>query len=671
MMNRNQAKRESAILRKEIRRHDRLYYVEARPEISDQEYDRLYRRLRDLEQAFPDLVSADSPTQSVGGKPLKGFKTARHIAPMMSLDNTYSADEMRAFDERVRKILKGAAVEYVVELKFDGVSVSLLYEKGIWVRGATRGDGSEGDDVTNNLRTIRSVPSDISGVRPGVPKLLEVRGEVCLTKDAFAAINREKEKRGEELFANPRNAAAGSLKLLDPRIVALRHLDLYIWGVGHYEGASFDTHIGILSFLRESGFKVNPHYAVCKTIDEAIAYCQSVGLKRDTFDFEIDGMVLKVNNLGQRERLGCTSKSPRWAIAYKFPAEKASTVVEDIVVQVGRTGAVTPVAILTPVRLSGTTVSRATLHNFDEIERLDLRIGDHVYVEKSGEIIPKVLGVDREKRTGSERSFPMPVTCPVCGSRLARLPDEVALRCENVGCPAQIKEAVLHFASRRAMDIEGMGEAVVTQLVDTKLVADYADIYYLTVDDLMKLDRMAEKSASNLMRAIDGSKGNELNRLVFALGIRHIGERAAWTLAERFGSLARIQAATMDELLAVDECGPVMAQSVYAFFRNDENLSVIGKLRKAGLRTEMAARSRSDRRPLEGKTIVVTGSLKTMTRAEIEELIRTRGGKASASVSGKTDFVVAGDDAGSKAEKAKALGVRIIDEEAFRKLAEL
>ena len=493
-------KKEIEELRSAIKHHDHLYYVLDTPRVSDREYDALYRTLKLLEDAHPELITPDSPTQRVAGEPVKRFKTVKHIAPMTSLDNTYSADEIREFDERVKKNLKGERVEYVVELKFDGVSISLLYEDGAWVLGATRGDGEKGDDVSNNLRTIRSIPLAFSDRVKKAPRRLEVRGEVYMSKKALEEINREKEAEGEELFANPRNAASGSLKLLDPKIVARRHLDMYVWGAGSCEGLEFKTHVELLKYLKEAGLKVNPHYKLCADVDEVIAYCDAWESKRDTLAFEVDGMVLKVNDLAQRETLGFTSKSPRWAIAYKFPAEKALTEVKDIIVQVGRTGAITPVAILKPVHLSGTTVSRATLHNFDEIARLDVRIGDMVYVEKSGEIIPKVLSVASEMRTGKERAFRAPARCPACGSALVKAADEVALRCENVGCPAQIKEAILHFASRSAMDIENMGTAIVGQLVDTSLIKDYADIYALKFDAVLKLDRMAQKSALSLMR---------------------------------------------------------------------------------------------------------------------------------------------------------------------------
>jgi len=668
-MNTKEIMAEIERLRKSIRRHGHLYYVLNKPEISDTEYDKLYRRLKDLEDAHPELRTADSPTQRVGGEPSREFASVKHIAPMTSLDNTYSADEIRDFDKRVRKISGGARIEYCVELKFDGVSASLLYKGGRWVRGATRGDGINGDDVSANLKTIRSIPLVFADGVSVVPKLIEVRGEVYMTKSAFGKINREKEKKGEELFANPRNAAAGSLKLLDPKIVASRGLDIFVWGVGHYEGISFKTHADVLDYLKEAGFRVNPHYKVCSTIDEVIDYCNSWEGRKDKLEVEIDGMVLKVNSLARQEDLGLTAKSPRWAIAYKFPAERALTEIKEIIVQVGRTGAITPVAILEPVHLSGTTVSRATLHNFDEIERLDVKIGDKVYVEKSGEIIPKVLGVAKEKRTGREKAFHIPVKCPACGSKLVRLPEEVALRCENAGCRAQLKEAVLHFASRNAMDIEGLGDAVANQLVDRKLIQDYGDIYYLKFADISGLDRMAEKSARNLMDAIEKSKSNDLNRLIFALGIRHVGEHASWVLASRFGKIEKLKETSVDGLTAIGEIGPVMAEAIHGFFHNKENLKILKKLKDAGLRMSQGAAASSGGK-LDGKTVVITGTLKSFSRQEAEELVRKSGGNPSSSVSKNTDFLVAGAEPGSKLEKAKSLGVKVIGEEEFRKLVE-
>jgi DNA ligase (NAD+) len=669
-MKKDDIRKEIEKLREEIRRHDRLYYVEDAPVISDQEYDGLMKRLLHLERAHPEFITPDSPTQRVGGEPTKEFPVVRHIVPMLSMDNTYSADELMEFDKRVRKNLKRDAVEYVVELKIDGVSISLLYKDGAFVRGATRGDGLNGDDISNNLKTIRSIPLAFSKEAGSLPRLIEVRGEAYMTKGAFEAINSQKEKLGEELFANPRNACAGSLKLLDPRLVAKRHLDIFIWGHGHVEGMNFKTHFEVLEYLRKAAFRTSPHIKKCADIKEVIKYCDSWEERRKKLDYSTDGMVIKVNDLGDREVLGVTSKSPRWMIAYKFPAERALTKLEDIIVQVGRTGAITPVAVLKPVHLSGTTVSRATLHNFDEIERLGVMIGDMVYVEKSGEIIPKILGVAKEKRTGREKKFAVPIKCPVCGSRLVKAQEEVAVRCENVSCRAQIKESILHFASRDAMDIEGMGEAIVDQLVEKGMVKDYGDIYSLKFEDVEELERMAAKSAENLMNAIDESKGRDLNRLIYALGIKHVGERAAWILAEYFNSVEKVASADVDELTGIREVGPVMAQSIYRFFQNRENLKMLKKLKDAGVRV---TRSKSKTEPegaFSGKTVVLTGTLKSFTRSEAEELIRRLGGRPSSSVSKDTDLVVAGEEPGSKLDKAKALGVRVIDENEFRKMAE-
>ncbi|MDO8536509.1 MAG: NAD-dependent DNA ligase LigA [Candidatus Omnitrophota bacterium] len=666
-MQKDNIKKELEILREKIIKNDDLYYVLNKPLISDQEYDRLYRKLKDLEGANPELITPDSPTQRVGGRPAEGFAVVKHIVPMMSMDNTYSAGELREFDERVRKNLKGEEYEYVVELKFDGVSISLLYENGRWIRGATRGDGTEGDDVSNNLKTIRSIPLRFNKNVKNIPRLVELRGEVYMTKEVFEYINREKEKDGEEPFANPRNAAAGSLKLLDPRIVAKRRLNIFIWGLGHCEGVDFIKHTDLLEYIKEVGFRVNPHFKLCKDIEDVIEFCDSWEGKREKLEFDIDGMVVKVNDLKQREMLGATSKSPRWAIAYKFPAEKALTEVRDIIVQVGRTGAITPVAILKPVHLSGSTVSRATLHNFDEVERLGVKIGDKVYVEKSGEIIPKILSVAKDKRTGKERIFPLPKACPACGAQLHSAPDEVALRCENAGCPAQIKERILHFASRDAMDIEGMGISITDQLVDKGLIKDYADIYYLKMDDIKKLDRMAEKSAANLLSAIEKSKSNDLNRLIYALGIRHVGERSAWVLADHFDSISKLSGAGVEDLTGIDEIGPVMAESINDFFSNKENIKILKRLSETNIKMSRSGVKRSGG-VLDGKTVVITGTLKNYSRSSAEELVRKLGGNPSSSVSKNTYFVLAGDQPGSKIDKAKALGVKIIDEEEFGKI---
>ncbi|PIU42167.1 MAG: DNA ligase (NAD(+)) LigA [Candidatus Omnitrophica bacterium CG07_land_8_20_14_0_80_42_15] len=665
-MDKEKAKIQLEKLKKEIRRHDRLYYVENRPEIDDSEYDKLMRQLKDLEGQFPDLITPDSPTQRVGGEPTKVFPQVKHLVPMLSMDNTYSPEELKEFDQRVRKNLPGERIEYVVELKFDGVSVSLLYKNSRFMKGATRGDGAIGDDVSNNLKTIRSIPLVLED-EEATPRLFEVRGEVYMRREELLKLNEEKERIGEPLFANPRNAAAGSLKLLDPKIVAERGLDIFIYGIGHCEGKEFKTHDEVLKFLKKIGFKVNKSILLCRSIDEVIDHCNQWEGKRDSLEYDTDGMVIKVNSLDQQRRLGHTSKSPRWMIAYKFPARKVTTKLKDITVQVGRTGALTPVAILEPVHVSGSTVSRATLHNMDEIERLDVRIGDTVILEKGGEIIPKIDSVVKNKRTGKEKKFVLPDSCPVCSSKVLRSPDEVALRCENVACPAQLKMTILHFASHTAMDIEGMGERIVDQMVDKGLLKDYGDIYHLKMNQVAQLERLAEKSASNLMEAVEKSKQNELYRLIFGLGVRHVGVRAARILAENFSSVDTIAEKTAEELQLVPEIGPVMAKSIYNFFRKKENLKVIDKLKDAGVKTAERQKIKKETK-FSGKIFVFTGTLSKFSREEAQGIVISLGGEASSSVSKNTDFVVSGQDAGSKLEKAKKLGVKIIDEEEFAKM---
>ena len=655
-------------LRREIDLHNRKYYVDNRPEVSDQEYDRLMDELKKLEEAYPEFITPGSPTQKVGGEVLKEFKTVDHKVPMLSIDNTYSPEEIIKFDERVKKNLEVDRLDYVVELKIDGVSISLLYEKGIFILGATRGDGVKGDDVTLNLKTIKSLPLKLD-VKKGrlAPELFEARGEVYMPSKVFFEINEEKEELGEEVFANPRNAAAGSLKLLNSSLVAKRHLDMWIYGIGYSKGNEFKTQSEALDFLGHSGFRVNPNIRKCSSIEDVIEYCNDWQEKRHGLDYDIDGMVIKVDSFSYQRALGQTSKSPRWMISYKFPAERKETILEDIIVQVGRTGALTPVAVLKPIELAGSTVSRASLHNQDEIGRKDVRIGDHVLVEKAGEIIPQIVEVAKKKRKGSEKEFIMPKKCPACGSAVKKFKDEVALRCENMSCPAQLKERISHFASREAMDIEGMGDVISAQLVDKKMVKDYGDIYSLKHEDVANLERMADKSATNLISAIEKSKSNSLVRLVYGLGIRHVGVRSAWILASRFKSIDRLMKTDIEELQGINEIGPVMAESVYSFLRTDENRKVIEKLKNSGVNTkEKDAGPKAGN--IEGKNFVVTGSLDGFSRHQIEELIRKSGGNASSSVSKNTDYVVAGKDPGSKFEKAKQLGVKIINEDEFRKL---
>ncbi|MBI3322998.1 MAG: NAD-dependent DNA ligase LigA [Candidatus Omnitrophica bacterium] len=658
-----EARREAERLRAVIRRHDRKYYVENRPEISDPEYDRLYRSLKDLEAKFPRLVTPDSPTQRIAEKPLEGFAAVRHRVPMMSLDNTYSAEELREFDARVRKFLSGESVRYVAELKFDGVSVSLTYEKGRLTRGATRGDGEQGDDITANLRTIRAIPL----ILPKMPRLIEVRGEVYMPRAGFERLNRDRQREGEPPFANPRNGAAGTLKQLDARIVARRDLSMFCYGVGAVEGGSFSTHGEVLEFLRAAGLPVNPHFKRCAGIEEAIAYCGQWGARRKGLGYDTDGMVLKVDDLGQQRRLGVTAKSPRYMIAYKFPAERAVTRLERIEVQVGRTGTLTPVAHLEPVLLAGTTVSRASLHNEDEIRRRDVRAGDWVRIEKAGEIIPQVVEVVKERRTGKERVFRMPARCPACGAKVHRDEEEVAVRCGSLRCPAQLRERLIHFAQRTAMDIEGLGDALAEQLVKQGVVKDVGEMYRLTGEQLLELERMGKKSAENLLRGIEQSKGRGLARLLFGLGIRHVGSASAEALARHFGSLARIARAGEEELTAVGDVGPVVAAAIREFFGSPENQRVLEKLERAGVKVqEQAGRLVSKR--MEGQSVVFTGELSGFSRAEAEGLVRAHGGAAGSSVTRKTTLVVAGDSPGSKHEKARQLGVKIVDEEAFKKM---
>lgn len=659
----NQVKTEIEKLRDLIRRHDYKYYVENKPTISDQEYDRLMQRLITLEKEYPQLATPDSPTQRVAGEPVKGFPTVRHIVSMLSMDNTYSHEELIEFDKRVRKNLTQGNIEYVTELKIDGASISLVYERGLLVRGVTRGDGMNGDDVTPNIKTIRSIPLRIEVAAP----LLEVRGEIYMTHDIFNLLNQEKAKSGEELFANPRNAAAGSLKQLDPRIVAERKLNIFVHGVGHFEGMDISSQYELLASFMKLGFRINPNFGCFSSIDDVIKYCDEWQTKRKTLDYDIDGMVIKVNSFSQQRLLGVTTKSPRYMIAYKFPAERVQTKLKDIKPQVGRTGTITPVAILEPVFVSGTTVTHASLHNFDEIERLDVKIGDTVIIEKAGEIIPQVVEVVKAKRKGIEKRFAIPSKCPECESPTVRLKQEVAIRCNNVFCPAQLKENIIHFGSRSAMDIEGLGEAIVEQLVDKELVKDYADLYKLKPEQIEGLERMGEKSSQNLLNAINDSKSREFHRLIYALGIRHVGIHAALILSEHFESMYDIMSAKVDNLLNIHEIGPVMAESIYNFFHNLRTRQVIKRLEKAGVNLKRQKEISRDRKFL-GKAFVFTGALSGFSRSDAEELVAQFGGRASSDVSRSTDYLVVGESPGSKLEKAKDLGVKIIDEAEFKKL---
>lgn len=658
-------------LRREIERHDHLYYVLDAPAITDAEYDRLMAELIQLEKEYPELVTPDSPSQRVGGKPREGFVTVRHVTPMLSLANAFGDQDLRDFDRRVRTALAGEPYRYVTELKIDGLAVSLLYRDGILVRGATRGDGEHGEDITANLRTIKSVP-----LRLREPVIsLEVRGEVYMSKDSFLELNRVREERGEPLFANPRNAAAGSVRQLDPGITARRNLAVFVYGTGTLELTAGQkvpaTHSDMLQFLDGLGLRVNPHHQVCADIEEVISYCRLWADKKADLPYSIDGLVVKVDSLAQQAALGATMKSPRWAIAYKFPAEEAETTVRDIMVSVGRTGVLTPTAILDPVTVAGSTVSRASLHNEDIVREKDVRIGDRVIIHKAGDVIPEVVRVLKDKRTGTEKPFRMPANCPVCSAEAVRQTGEAAYRCTGAACPAQLLEGLIHFASRGAMDIAGMGPAVVTQLVNSGLVRDVSDIYRLTPEQLVQLERFADKSANNLVQAIAASKEQPLHRLIYALGIRHVGERAARILAEHFGDIRRLMEVETEELTAIPEIGPKIAESVVAFMRERQNRELIGRLIELGLRvtTETSGTVEAGETPLAGKTFVLTGTLPTLKRDEAKELIESRGGKVASAVSKNTDYLVAGASPGSKYDKAVKLGVAIIGEKELLDLA--
>lgn len=668
-MQKEEAAKRLEELRRLIHEYDYHYYVLDQPLVSDAVYDQLMRELEELEKAYPDLITPDSPTQRVGGAPLKAFNTVRHRFPLLSLSNSFSAEELRDFDRRVRQVV-GDEVEYVVEPKIDGLTVALVYEEGRLVSGATRGDGLIGEDITQNLRTIKSVPLRL---KHPVPRL-EVRGEAYLPRNAFLRLNEEREKQGEPLFANPRNAAAGSLRQLDPRVTASRPLQVFFYAVLYLEGDEVKTQWEALSYLEKQGFPVNRWRYLCSSIEEVIQACQEGQQKRDELSYDIDGMVVKVNRFDQQERLGSTFKSPRWAIAYKFPAQQAVTEVQDIILRVGRTGVLTPTALLRPVLLAGSTVSKATLHNEDYIREKDVRIGDQVVIQKAGEIIPEIVDVLKEQRTGKEKVFVMPEKCPECGSRVVRLPGEAAARCTGAACPAQLRERIIHFASRDAMNIEGLGPAIISQLLKAGLVHDVADLYRLHKEDLVVLERLGEKSADNLLQAIERSKQNPFSRLLFALGIRYVGSKVAQALAEHFGSLERLQQAGYEELRSIPEVGEKIASSVVAYFSDPQNQAVLEKLVQAGVNTRQrpVAAAAGEEPPmaaaLVGKTFVLTGTLSSMSRREAQALIESRGGKVAGSVSRSTDYVVVGESPGSKLEKAQALGIPVLSEEEFLQL---
>ena len=660
-------RKRAELLREEIEKHNRLYYVDAKPEISDREFDKLLRELQEIEQSHPELQDPNSPTQRVGGAAIDGFTTVRHRIPMLSIDNTYSPAEVREFHQRVVKALKGEKPAYLVELKIDGVAISLTYENGKLSVGATRGDGDSGDDVTHNLRTVTGVPLKLTC--KNAPRLFEARGEVYMTRADFARLNENRMKEGLEAFANPRNSTAGSLKLLDPKQCAQRKLRLFAYALGAVDGLEVKSQSETLRVLESYGFPVNPHYKRVETIDEVIEWCESWKDKRNELPFDTDGMVIKVDDLAQREKLGITSKSPRWVVAYKFAAEQALTRLKDIELQVGKLGTLTPVAHLEPVKLAGTTVARASLHNEEFLHSKDIRVGDMVVVEKAGEIIPYVVRSEPSLRTGKEKPFTFPKTCPVCGASVQKDKAGAFYRCTGSECVAQLKRKLRAFAMRNAMDIEGLGEEIIEQLVDTGLVRNLADIYKLELGQLTELERMGEQSSRNLLDGIAQSRSRGFSRLLAGMGIRHVGETVADVLARKFASMDALAKAHEDELAKVEGIGPERATSIRAWFDTPENQALVESFRKYGLKMDHETAAAPASTVFAGKTIVVTGTLLKYGREEIERKIRDLGAKASGSVSKKTDFLLAGEKAGSKLAKAQELGVRIITEDEFEKLS--
>ena len=661
-LNSTEARKETEKLRAEIERHNRLYYVEAAPEISDRDYDALIKRLELLEAQFPELATPDSPTRRVGGEPLKGFENVRHTVPMISLANTYNKEELVEFDGRVRKLLGGTPYSYVLEPKIDGVAISLRYENGLLVRAVTRGDGTTGDDVTANVRTIKSIPLRLSNSPPGV---LEVRGEVYMTRKGFAALNEERQEAGLEPFANPRNACAGSLKQLDPRIVASRPLDALFYGLGECS-AVYETHEQMLAALTGYGLRITPQFWVCGKIADVLEKLDVLQNMRNEFSFEMDGGVIKVNQRNLYETLGSTAKSPRWAVAYKYEPEQAETLLKEITIQIGRTGVLTPVAELEPVQLAGTVVKRATLHNEDEIKRKDIRVGDRVIVEKAGEIIPAVVRVVTEKRTGKETPFDMLTACKALGINPVKLEGEVAWRIDDLHHPAMLKRWLTYFASRNGMDIEGLGESIVEQIVDAGLVKSPADLYDLKKSQLLGLEGFKEKKAQNLIDGIEASKSRPFDRILFALGIRHVGSGSARVLAQSFPDIEKLMAAEIQTLEEIRDIGPVVGKSICDFFQASANRKLIERLQAAGVNFAQTAKAASDE--FAGLTFVLTGTTESLSRDEAGEQIRARGGSVTSSVSKNTSYVVAGEKAGSKLTKAEELGVKILDEAAFLKL---
>jgi len=649
-------------LRTSIKYHEKKYYVDNDPQISDYEFDMLVKELGKLEKQFPELITPESPTQRVGEQPITGFASIEHRTPMLSMDNCYNIEELREFEERIKRIIPGEKIEYVAELKIDGLGISTIYRDGKYFQAVSRGDGLRGDDVSLNVKTIRSFPLIIND-----PPEIEVRGEVYLPFKSFQKINKERLKMEQPLFANPRNAAAGSLRLLDPKEVASRHLDVFLYSI-FIEGKEQASQWKNLKALRELGFKTNPSSRRCSNLEEVISFWEEWQEKRESLDYDVDGVVVKVDSTKQQKLLGSTAKFPRWSISFKFPARQATTKIKDIVVQVGRTGALTPVAILKPVKLSGITISRSTLHNEDEIKRKDIRVGDYVLIERSGDVIPKVISVMKEKRTRKEKKFAFPSNCPVCHSSTFRPEGEAISRCENPSCPAKLKKSLLHFASRRAMNIEELGVALVDQLLEKKLVRNISDLYSLNLEDLANLERMGPKSSQNSMDEIEKSKQKDVSRLIYALGIRYVGERTAQALADYFKGIDALAKVSLDELIQIEDVGPKVGESIVFFFKQPENIELINKLKEAGLNFSSIKKERKGESPLAGQIFVLTGKLSDLSREEATEIIERLGGTVSSSISSKTTYVVVGDSPGSKLKRALKLGVPTLEEKEFFKL---
>ena len=658
-MNKNQAKKRIKELQEQLREHNRRYYVESNPVISDYEYDQLLKELEGLEEHYPEFITTDSPTQRVGETVLDSFETVSHKQPMLSLGNTYNYDELREFDKRIQKNLQ-EPYEYILEPKIDGAGVALLYKKGLLIRGATRGDGKSGDDISLNIKTINSIPLRID---ESILSDFEVRGEVYMSLHGFEQYNKAQIKSGEQPFANPRNAAAGSLRQLDPKIVSKRPLDAYWYHISWSPAQQFSTHWQALEALKQAGFRVNPHLKKVETIDEAIKYCEELESLRETLDYDIDGAVIKINDLSQQQKLGHTTKSPRWAISYKFAAKQATTQLEDIVFQVGRTGAITPVAVLKAAALGGVTVSRATLHNFDEIKRKDIKIGDTVLIERSGDVIPQVVKTIPEKRIGKEKEVQIPSTCPICGSETTREQGGVVLRCTNKSCPAKLKWRIKYFASRDAMDIDHLGESTVDKLLETNLIDNIADLYSLTEKDILTLEGFKEKSAANLIKSIQQSKTQSLSRLIYGLGIRHVGKYAAQLLAAHYSSIDELASADTEELKSIHGLGEKSAESIGAFFTTEEHQDLIRRLKEAGVNTKASTKSKTT--ALSGKKVVFTGSLSSLSRPQASDLVKESGGIVASSVGSDTDYVIIGEKPGSKAKKAQQLGITLLKEDEF------